>query len=504
MKSTVDRMNYVPFIYLCLTTIYGLSYGEKSVESKPATCELKAVFSAPEYEKYCNKDNTSVIPLSLPSLDGTKNEVIYLCTGIYFAVNKFCESHAYHLDKRDEIRLTKSYILTELTKAVNQSSERAEICSALSSTLSNSRYDNIMNYGRDNKDSSLNLTLLNETLRVKCDRLCSSVELTVSVKPLCPIILWVNRILVNSIVPTPRGIDQAGKILTSIESTNSPTSSNDKTKPSQPSGRIHSEILQTGKDQNQHENHPDQKLLTIADPKVGNKPASDAKKSISSETQREETKESNVEKTNDQSHPPKNDLPHSSSIDGKPDKVAPDSKPKEKVDQTKAIAPKNVKESTTANINSPTPHRTDKKDQPVKIPDEKPQSHEFEEVRDNEGNDGVEDRVAERTKTDGVLSLSEKDAEQGKGNNVPKPPPASTMDPPQHFFTYFMAISVTCLICYIAYHKKQKIMALLFEGRKSRGRGRRRPNTANYRKLDCTLEEAVTSQCNSNVTHVIY
>lgn len=46
---------------------------------------------------------------------------------------------------------------------------------------------------------------------------------------------------------------------------------------------------------------------------------------------------------------------------------------------------------------------------------------------------------------------------------------------------------------------------MIVEGRRSRGgRGRKRPSTASYRKLDCNLEEAVTSQCNSNVSHVIY
>lgn len=46
---------------------------------------------------------------------------------------------------------------------------------------------------------------------------------------------------------------------------------------------------------------------------------------------------------------------------------------------------------------------------------------------------------------------------------------------------------------------------MVLEGRRSRGgRGRRRHSSANYRKLDCTLEEAVNSQCDSNSTHVIY
>lgn len=74
-----------------------------------------------------------------------------------------------------------------------------------------------------------------------------------------------------------------------------------------------------------------------------------------------------------------------------------------------------------------------------------------------------------------------------------------------HFFTYFTVVTLACIVGYIGYHNKQKIFAIVLEGRRSRNsRGRRRPSTANYRKLDCTLEEAVTSQCNSNVTHVIY
>ncbi|KAL6262149.1 hypothetical protein P5V15_007246 [Pogonomyrmex californicus] len=74
-----------------------------------------------------------------------------------------------------------------------------------------------------------------------------------------------------------------------------------------------------------------------------------------------------------------------------------------------------------------------------------------------------------------------------------------------HFFTYLTIITLACLAGYVGYHNKQKIFAIVLEGRRSRSnRGRRRPSTASYRKLDCTLEEAVTSQCNANVTHVIY
>lgn len=72
-----------------------------------------------------------------------------------------------------------------------------------------------------------------------------------------------------------------------------------------------------------------------------------------------------------------------------------------------------------------------------------------------------------------------------------------------NFFAYFMTVVVLCIIGYLVFHNKQKILALALEGRARRGT-RRRPNTSGYRKLDSNLEEAVTSACSTSVTHVIY
>ncbi|KOC63968.1 Trans-Golgi network integral membrane protein 1 [Habropoda laboriosa] len=102
-----------------------------------------------------------------------------------------------------------------------------------------------------------------------------------------------------------------------------------------------------------------------------------------------------------------------------------------------------------------------------------------------------------------------------QGQNIPDPSEQRddiishyhniTSEEESHFFTYFTVVSLISIAAYIGYHNKQKILAIVLEGRRSRNsRGRRRPSTANYRKLNCTLEEAVTSQCNANVTHVIY
>lgn len=83
--------------------------------------------------------------------------------------------------------------------------------------------------------------------------------------------------------------------------------------------------------------------------------------------------------------------------------------------------------------------------------------------------------------------------------------PSMRSEEESHFFTYFTIISLVCIAAYMGYHNKQKILAMVLEGRRARNnRTRRRPSTASYRRLDCTLEEAVTSQCNANVTHVIY
>ncbi|KAF5295121.1 hypothetical protein FQA39_LY13272 [Lamprigera yunnana] len=78
-------------------------------------------------------------------------------------------------------------------------------------------------------------------------------------------------------------------------------------------------------------------------------------------------------------------------------------------------------------------------------------------------------------------------------------------DSDSYFFSYFMMICVIFVCGYVAYHNKQKILALVLEGRKGKRHTRgKRPNSANYRKLDTTLEEAVTSSCNKNTTQVIY
>ncbi|XP_059621740.1 trans-Golgi network integral membrane protein 1-like [Phlebotomus argentipes] len=73
-----------------------------------------------------------------------------------------------------------------------------------------------------------------------------------------------------------------------------------------------------------------------------------------------------------------------------------------------------------------------------------------------------------------------------------------------NFFTYFMALMAVCILAYVVYHNKTKVLALVLEGRRSsQGRGRRK-HTAAYRKLDSNLEEAITSSAASRTTQIIY
>ncbi|XP_070505829.1 uncharacterized protein [Chironomus tepperi] len=70
-------------------------------------------------------------------------------------------------------------------------------------------------------------------------------------------------------------------------------------------------------------------------------------------------------------------------------------------------------------------------------------------------------------------------------------------DPDSNFFTYLCIIMFLTIVLYILYHNRHKILALLLEGRQGRNsrRGRSRGGSkAAYSKLDCNLEEAITSK----------
>lgn len=71
------------------------------------------------------------------------------------------------------------------------------------------------------------------------------------------------------------------------------------------------------------------------------------------------------------------------------------------------------------------------------------------------------------------------------------------------FFPYFMLLSVVCIIAYLVFHNKQKILALILEGRRRQG-SRRRSHGREYRKLDSNLEESMDLSREASVRQVIY
>lgn len=95
-----------------------------------------------------------------------------------------------------------------------------------------------------------------------------------------------------------------------------------------------------------------------------------------------------------------------------------------------------------------------------------------------------------------------------------------------NFFAYFMFLMVGCVLAYVVYHNKKKMIAFLLEGRRGStgrgggslgsrsrsrggggggsGNGSSRKHTAAYQKLDSNLEEAITSTGQSRSSQIIY
>jgi len=61
------------------------------------------------------------------------------------------------------------------------------------------------------------------------------------------------------------------------------------------------------------------------------------------------------------------------------------------------------------------------------------------------------------------------------------------IDEQSSFFGYFILLSIVAIIAYLVFHNKQKILALILEGRRRQG-NRRRSGGREYRKLDSNLE----------------
>lgn len=70
-------------------------------------------------------------------------------------------------------------------------------------------------------------------------------------------------------------------------------------------------------------------------------------------------------------------------------------------------------------------------------------------------------------------------------------------NPDSNFFTYLCIVMFLSILFYILYHNRHKLLALVLEGRRGSRRPRERSrggSKAAYSKLDCNLEEAITSK----------
>ncbi len=73
------------------------------------------------------------------------------------------------------------------------------------------------------------------------------------------------------------------------------------------------------------------------------------------------------------------------------------------------------------------------------------------------------------------------------------------------YFSYLVVASIVCFAVYLVFHNKQKILALILEGRRKKGGSRRsRSSSAQYRKLDNNLEEAMGGNGSDSLRQIIY
>lgn len=77
-----------------------------------------------------------------------------------------------------------------------------------------------------------------------------------------------------------------------------------------------------------------------------------------------------------------------------------------------------------------------------------------------------------------------------------------------NFFAYFLVMTGGCIVVYVVFHNRNKLLALALEGRKgrsARARGGGRHSSASYSKLHSNLEEAIASNATTpSATNVLY
>ncbi|XP_014225465.1 putative leucine-rich repeat-containing protein DDB_G0290503 [Trichogramma pretiosum] len=305
---------------------------------------------------------------------------------------------------------------------------------------------------------------------IKCAYFCEKTPKT-TVEPICLILKWAGDLLKDQ-----KPIDQ---IIHQEENTSSPQNvENDK------------------KNVNEKKNENDTKMKVQNTEKVSTKSADSVSQPKVQQVQVEKTLENPTQAINK----------NSEKTEDTNDKIADKVNPLQDTKKTDIITGQSSTDTNSKQID----------DSPNVAEDQNPDNdiNSLENHQAKNGNENDED-TNEQDDMDEKEDLDKASQSQGRGNSqvdLRKFRDSAMEDIIQrqeeesHYFAYFTTISLICFILYIGYHNKQKLFAMILEGRRSRrGRGsRRRPSTANYRKLDSNLEEAVTSQCNSNATNIIY
>eukprot|EP00092_Neocalanus_flemingeri_P070045 GFUD01085925.1.p2 GENE.GFUD01085925.1~~GFUD01085925.1.p2 ORF type:complete len:208 (-),score=70.74 GFUD01085925.1:86-709(-) len=104
-------------------------------------------------------------------------------------------------------------------------------------------------------------------------------------------------------------------------------------------------------------------------------------------------------------------------------------------------------------------------------------------------------------KEESALPKAEKEIVETK--YVDKMTTGPEIDDRSSFFGYFILLSIVAIIAYLVFHNKQKILALILEGRRRQG-NRRRSGGKEYRKLDSNLEDTMDPNRETSLRQVIY
>jgi len=139
--------------------------------------------------------------------------------------------------------------------------------------------------------------------------------------------------------------------------------------------------------------------------------------------------------------------------------------------------------------------------------DSKPLVSVEEETKADDAND-KEDVAVEKpskdvteSKIEPAMPNNEKEIVETKYENNMKTGPE--IDEQSSFFGYFILLSIVAIIAYLVFHNKQKILALVLEGRRRQG-NRRRSGGREYRKLDSNLEDTMDPGKETSLRQVIY